>query len=177
MENQRIRISKAMLKAGLLKLLKEKPLSQITVYELCAVSQINRTTFYKYYGSQTDLLNEIEADFIQQLDGDLRAIIAKSQNAIDSVLKHLYEQRELFCLLVRSVPVQEFAMHLFSLPSISMIFQNMVEESKYSEVKAKYIRRFVFQGTLTVLCDWLSSDEPEPVAEIAEVLGLLRSKL
>ena len=58
MENQRIRLSKAMLKAGLLTLLKEKPLNQISIYELCAASQINRTTFYKYYGSQTDLLKE-----------------------------------------------------------------------------------------------------------------------
>jgi len=52
MENQRIRLSKAMLKNGLLKLLKEKSLNEITICELCAVSGINRTTFYKYYGSQ-----------------------------------------------------------------------------------------------------------------------------
>lgn len=177
MENQRIRISKAMLKSGLLKLLKEKPLSQITVYELCAVSQINRTTFYKYYGSQTDLLNEIEADFLTQLDEDLKPIIAQSPNALLPVLEHLYEQREIFCLLVRSIPVQEFATHLFAIPSIGMIFQNMADGSSYSETKAKYIRRFVFQGTFTVLYDWLNSDSPEPVAEIAEVLGLLRNKL
>ncbi len=177
MENQRIRISKTMLKTGLLKLLKKKPLSQITVYELCAVSQINRTTFYKYYGSQTDLLNEIEADFLRQLDEDLKNIIAQSPNALLSVLNQLYEQRELFCLLVRSIPVQEFAAHLFSIPSIGMIFQSMADESSYSETTAKYVRRFVFQGTFTVLYDWLSSENPEPVAEIAQVLGLLRSKL
>ena len=40
MENQRIRLSKAMLKTGLLTLLKEKPLNQISIYELCAASQI-----------------------------------------------------------------------------------------------------------------------------------------
>ena len=177
MENQRIRISKAMLKSGLLKLLKEKPLNQISVCELCAAAQINRTTFYKYYGCQTELLYEIEADFMKQLDDDLKCIIAQSLNTLLPVLNHLYEQREIFCLLVRSIPSQEFATHLFSLSSIGIIFQNMADESNYSETKAKYIRRFVFQGTFTVLYDWLNSENPEPVAEIADVLTFLRKKL
>lgn len=91
-------ISKTMLKTGLLKLLREKPLSQITVYELCKVSEINRTTFYKYYGSQEELLSEIESDFLRQLGEELKQAITQSDNALLLVLQHLYDQRELFCL-------------------------------------------------------------------------------
>ncbi|MCD8124609.1 MAG: TetR/AcrR family transcriptional regulator [Lachnospiraceae bacterium] len=177
MENQRIRISKTMLKTGLLKLLKEKPLSQITVYELCQVSEINRTTFYKYYGSQEELLNEIEGDFLRQLDEDLKQVITQGSNAMLLILQHLYEERELFCLLVRSVPAQEFSGHLFAIPSIEVIFRNMFNENNYSETEVKYIRQFVFQGTFSVLYDWLNSENPEPVEKIVDVLGLLRSKL
>ncbi len=177
MENQRIRISKTMLKTGLLKLLREKPLSQITVYELCQVSEINRTTFYKYYGSQEELLNEIEGDFLRQLDEDLKQVITQGSNAMLLILQHLYEERELFCLLVRSGPAQEFSGHLFSIPSIEMIFRNMFDENNYSETEVKYIRQFVFQGTFSVLYDWLNSENPEPVEKIVDVLGLLRSKL
>ncbi|MCD8353210.1 MAG: TetR/AcrR family transcriptional regulator [Clostridiales bacterium] len=177
MENQRVRISKTMLKTGLLKLLRKKPLSQITVYELCKVSEINRTTFYKYYGSQEELLNEIESDFLRQLDEELKQVITQSSNAMLLTLQHLYEQRDLFCLLVRSVPMQEFSSHLFALPSIGVIFQNMLDESNYSETEVKYIRQFVFQGTFSVLYDWLNSENPEPVEKISNVLGLLKSKL
>ncbi|MCD8051803.1 MAG: TetR/AcrR family transcriptional regulator [Clostridiales bacterium] len=177
MENQRVRISKTMLKTGLLKLLRKKPLSQITVYELCKVSEINRTTFYKYYGSQEELLNEIESDFLRQLDEELKQVITQSSNAMLLTLQHLYEQRDLFCLLVRSVPMQEFSSHLFALPSIGVIFQNMLDESNYSETEVKYIRQFVFQGTFSVLYDWLNSESPEPVEKISNVLGLLKSKL
>ena len=81
MENQRVRLSKAMLKSGLLTLLREKTLNHISVYELCAASQINRTTFYKYYGSPSDLLNEIERDFLAQLDEDIKSIAAQSKDA------------------------------------------------------------------------------------------------
>ncbi|MCD7802420.1 MAG: TetR/AcrR family transcriptional regulator [Clostridiales bacterium] len=177
MENQRVRISKTMLKTGLLKLLRKKPLSQITVYELCKVSEINRTTFYKYYGSQEELLSEIESDFLRQLDEELKQVITQSDNALPLVLQHLYDQRELFCLLVRPAPTQEFTAHLFAIPSIGIIFQNMLDESSYSETEVKYIRQFVFQGTFSVLYDWLNSENPEPVEKIADVLGLLKSKL
>ncbi|MCC8106661.1 MAG: TetR/AcrR family transcriptional regulator [Clostridiales bacterium] len=202
MENQRIRISKTMLKSGMTQLLKEKSLSQITVYELCKVSQINRTTFYKYYGSPEELLNEIETDFLTQLDDEIQPVRTQAEtpsqkghqqgnlslqnphaadetdaNSLLPVLHHLYEQRELFCLLVRSLPAQEFASHLFSIPSIRAIFQNMTEESSYSETEEKYIRQFIFQGTFAMLYDWLDSENPEPAERITEILERLKEKL
>ncbi len=177
MENQRIRLSKAMLKEGLLTLLKEKPLNQISVQEICQTAQINRTTFYKYYGSQTDLLREIETDFLTRLDEDMKDVIEKNPNALTLVLSHLYEQRETFCVLVGAIPTQEFATHLFDVPSVGRIFQHMVDASSYSKTEAIYVRRFVFQGTFAVLYSWLGSEDPEPVSEIADVLGLLRDKL
>lgn len=180
MENQRVRLSKAMLKQGLLKLLKKKSLSEITVYELCATAQINRTTFYKYYGSQAELLNEIESDFIHQLDTELASVAEQSalnQRAILPVLRHLYEQRDLFCTLVRSVPTQSFAAHLFFLPSLDILFHNIIDTENDPAIQAKYVRQFVFQGTFSVLYSWLSSETPEPAEEIADVLFVLREKL
>lgn len=180
MENQRVRLSKTMLKQGLMKLLKRKSLSEITVYELCETAQINRTTFYKYYGSQAELLDEIESDFINQLDTELVSVAEQSvsnQNAILPVLKHLYEQRDLFCTLVRSVPTQRFAAHLFAIPSIDMLFHNIIDTENDSVIQAKYVRQFVFQGTFSVLYNWLNSENPEPAEEIAAVLFVLREKL
>ena len=72
MENQRIRLTKKMLKSALIKLLESKPIEKISVYELCAEAQINRTTFYKYYGSQHDLMADIQADFLTELENSLR---------------------------------------------------------------------------------------------------------
>ncbi len=86
-------------------------------------------------------------------------------------------QRELFCLLVRTLPMQDFASHMFSIPSIHAIFQNMTEESSYSETEEKYIRQFIFLGTFAILYDWLDNENPEPTAKIAEILEKLKEKL
>jgi len=48
-ENQRVQLTKRLLKEALMKLLEEKPLEQINVSELCRVADINRATFYKHY--------------------------------------------------------------------------------------------------------------------------------
>ena len=46
MENQRIRLTKTLLKNALLVLLGKKPIERIAVSEICAKAQVNRTTFY-----------------------------------------------------------------------------------------------------------------------------------
>ena len=45
------------------KLLKEKPISRITVSEICQQCQINRSTFYKHYADPYDLLEKQKNPF------------------------------------------------------------------------------------------------------------------
>ncbi len=176
MENQRIRLSKAMLKSALLNLLSEKPLNQITVHEICRTAEINRTTFYKYYGSQFDLLEEIQKDFFTRLDENLKNIGSSNPDALLDVLKYLHTQRGTFCILVNAMPDRAFAEQLFSISAVGFLFKSRIDDH-YSAMQAKYIKLFVFQGAYAIIRDWLSSREPEPAAEIAQILHALRDKL
>ncbi len=56
-EDRRIAMTKRLLKAALIELLKEQDIYHISIRELCERADVNRTTFYKYYGSQFDLLS------------------------------------------------------------------------------------------------------------------------
>ena len=147
MENQRIRLSKTLLKNALVHLLQKKPLNKISVLEICETAQINRTTFYKYYGSQTDLLNEIESDFLAQLDESL-ALIPEQEGAVASVLANLYEQRTTFCTLVRAIPSHEFATHLFSLPGINGSLQKPRHRQQLHEITDAVYARVHLSGHL-----------------------------
>lgn len=60
-QNLRVTLSKRMLKEGLFRCLKRKPLEKITVSELCREAQVNRTTFYNHYTIPRDILIEIGA--------------------------------------------------------------------------------------------------------------------
>ncbi len=177
MENQRIRLSKTMLKSGLLELLAEKPIGKISVYELCKRAEINRTTFYKYYGSPYDLLSEIEDDFFAKLNEDLTDIVDKSPQGLLNVLNSLYEQRDLFCLLVDAVPTKDFAARLLDTPNIDMILQGMLSANHYTDEEAAYMKTFLYNGAFAILLEWLRSENPKPSEHIAVIFGKIVQKL
>ena len=66
-ENQRIVISKRMLRESLLRLLRTKELSEINITELCREAEINRATFYKYYNTPQDVLSDIAMELIKEM--------------------------------------------------------------------------------------------------------------
>jgi len=64
--NQRVLITKRMLKEGLMRLLNDKSLDKISITKLCRESGINRTTFYRHYEWPRDVLMEMQNDFIAE---------------------------------------------------------------------------------------------------------------
>ena len=91
-EDRRIAMTKRMLKDALIDMLREKDIYHISIRELCEKADVNRTTFYKYYGSQFDLLSDMENDlllFISKIlennDGDTVKIIAAACEYLDAL--------------------------------------------------------------------------------------------
>ncbi len=65
--DRRVRKTKAALRAGLIKLMQEKSIREITVRELVDEVDINRSTFYLHYTDIYDMLNKIEEELLEQL--------------------------------------------------------------------------------------------------------------
>lgn len=66
-ENRRVRYTKMMLRQSLLELLEQRPIEKITVADLCARADLNRTTFYNYYDSPRALLAQIEQELFEKI--------------------------------------------------------------------------------------------------------------
>ena len=49
-DNRRVHYTKAALRQSLISHLKKKPIDRITVKEICETADLNRGTFYAYYG-------------------------------------------------------------------------------------------------------------------------------
>lgn len=63
----RVRYTRMIIEKSFLELLKTKPMSKVTVTELCQAAQINRATFYKHYLDVPDLLEKIEEELFNQI--------------------------------------------------------------------------------------------------------------
>lgn len=86
--NQRVMLTKRLLKEGLLRLLQQKELGEINVSELCRESGINRATFYRHYNSPGDVLTEMGAELI----GEIKKT---PQELADFILKFALRNTEL----------------------------------------------------------------------------------
>ena len=60
--------TRAVIRNALVEIMSEKEISQITVSEICLLAKINRKTFYRHYRSVSDVLEEVENEFLKELD-------------------------------------------------------------------------------------------------------------
>ena len=67
----RVRYTRMRLREAFLACLAEKPVSKITVKELCDMAEINRATFYKHYADPFDLLDKLEGEALAWLESRL----------------------------------------------------------------------------------------------------------
>ncbi len=74
-ENQRVRLTKQLLKKSLIALMKEKAFYQITVSDVCTLSELNRSTFYRHYNNVHDILLELENDLIESTKACMRKLM------------------------------------------------------------------------------------------------------
>ena len=65
-DDQRIALTKRLLREGLLRLLSKTDLNKISVTQLCIESGINRATFYRHYEEPRDILNDIKYEIFQE---------------------------------------------------------------------------------------------------------------
>ena len=66
-ETRRVKMKKKLIKDSLMELLEEKTLSSISVTELCAHADVNRSTFYAYYDDLLSVLEELEDEMIKMI--------------------------------------------------------------------------------------------------------------
>ncbi len=72
--DRRILRTRSAVQSALLRLLAEKPLSEITVTELAQRADINRKTFYNYYSDVSMVLEEIENQIVEDFRAALKDI-------------------------------------------------------------------------------------------------------
>ena len=72
-EDRRVRRTKKLLTQALTQLLQQKQVNEITVKELTDLADMNRGTFYLYYKDIFDMIEKIEDELFENLNGIISA--------------------------------------------------------------------------------------------------------
>lgn len=90
MEDARVRYTKMTIKNSLIELLVEKPISKVSVTELCKQAGINRATFYSHYVDIFDLYKQVEDELIAKVAENLGPILSDECSNTEEVLESFF---------------------------------------------------------------------------------------
>lgn len=179
-ENQRIALTKRLLKESLLRLMSEKNIQKITVIELCNKAEINRSTFYNHYGCPADVLKEIEMDIITDLEQIWESeSFGKKQpmkKRFEGLCTYLQEHKKTGKLLFRdSNTNSEFATLLFQASHVQAIYEQIFSYEKNQDSK-KLMITFLTNGTYHMIRQWILEDIPKTPKEMGDLIYLVATQ-
>ncbi len=173
-EDRRVAMTKRLLKDALIEMLKEKDIYNISIRELCERADVNRSTFYKHYGSQFDLLADMENNMLDFIAKTIKSNEAEPEKIVIAVCKYIEENIEFARLIINNNVDPAFAQKLFAMESVKTNTLKRFSGSS-NDAELEYIYSFLTYGAFRVMCVWLNKEdreEPEVLARLVSQLML-----
>ncbi len=173
-QSRKTRYTKKVLRDSLIELMKEKPVSKITIKELCENADINRTTFYSHYSDQYDLLQHIEEETLLWCKETIRNISEKTDKIemiknLESVFKYISENSNHIQVLMSEQGDINFQKKL-----ITLIYEQfgMLPESYRGNdlVTREFYFVFAIYGSIGLIQHWLKNGLNKSTKEMAEII-------
>ncbi len=163
-------MTKRMLKAALIEMLKEKDIYHISIRELCERADVNRTTFYKYYGSQFDLLTDMENDLLFLLASLVKDPEADTIKAIETACTYLEDHLEFARLIFNNNVDPAFPQKVFSMEGVKEAVIKKCND-RHKDTELEYMYNYMTYGAYRVVYVWLNKEKRESPREIAGILA------
>ena len=165
----RVRYTRMRIRDAFLSCLAEKPVSKITVKEICDLAEINRATFYKHYADSFDLLEKLEDEALAWLEKAISED-APRQDVLRMVLDRLSGTDNPYGAVASANGDPGFAARISALfyrefrPQLAQSLPGRTEEER----TAAYF--FVVGGCSHLLAKWMQEGRKTPPEVVAEKL-------
>ena len=172
--DRRVKYTKLMLKESLMGLLEKKPISKITIKEICENADINRCTFYSYYKDQYDLLEQIEDELICEINTMLSNYNYK-QDATEAVqmMEQIFQyiaENSGFCRILLS---EQGDVHFQKRVMVIAQRQHVIEWTTQRDMDAEtaeYLYLFAVNGSIGMVQNWLKNGMNLSNRKMAEMI-------
>ena len=177
--DKRVVRTKKAIRSALFRIMETKDISDITISELTAEANVNRRTFYTHYRNITDILTEVETDFVAAL-----------RKLADNFDPHDYEEStyKLFLEFDNLINCEfNFYFHLIHVDMRGVLMSRLKSIIKHSaESMVEYISRkrgadatilssFISGGFFNVYIDYANSGGAISVEHAARIASKMVS--
>ena len=180
-ENRKTRYTKMVLRDSLMELMKTKPISAIYIKEICALADISRATFYKYYTDQYDLLRKTEEEtfiFIEKIfskyamnKNDKHA----TQRLMEEILQYIADNNKLIYVLFTENGDIHFQKNLFSSMYKINCLKSITDKIP-DEATKQYYFLYIVTGTVGLICHWINNGMDKSIDELARMIIKITSQ-
>ncbi|WP_307188674.1 MULTISPECIES: TetR/AcrR family transcriptional regulator [Bacillaceae] len=171
--DRRKQFTRMVLKEALMKLLKEKPISSVTVKELCEMANINRSTFYSHYIDAHDLLDKIGKELFDDMYATLNQYNFKKQDEVlqmsTKILEYVAERSEQCQILLSDNGDTSFKKRVIGIIQ-EFIMKKWMEEHQLGDDLSEYIPLLVVSGGVDTIESWLVNGKKESPQEMARLI-------
>lgn len=175
--DRRVRKTKKAIRNALASLMTEKELSEITVREVAELADVNRKTFYNYYGNVFAVIDEIENEFV----GSFRLALGQMDFRRD--MKNAHSIFEKLTEIINQDP--ELYGHLLSAKEKSMLLSKtgvllkemtrtaMIEQLSVDVQTVDIVLDYSLAGMLAVFQSWANSEQRQSLEEVSRIISIL----
>lgn len=171
-DDQRIALTKRLLREGLLRLLSKTDLNKISVTQLCIESGINRATFYRHYEEPRDILNDIKFEIFQEVAAFAEKAASKGDTRkwLELACRYFYEHSDILKILFRYRTDDDFV--LFLNERFNEQYPNLINKGYFTDVDDDTMRLGTFYyagGIYYILRQWIT----EPINKTPQEVAVL----
>lgn len=177
--DRRIRKSKRAIRQALIKLLSQKNLNEITITEIAESADINRRTFYNYYDTPDQVIEEIENDIVCSfdeilLDIDLKENLKHPMKIFETLTNIIQEDFEFYSDLMQAQKVA--GTNLIRKISETLKYQlkaNLPVETFKDKFTMELSINYVTAGMLEVYKEWLLNPKKISFEKLSKELSTI----
>lgn len=162
--------TRSIIRSALVDIMAQKPISRITISEICALARINRKTFYRHYRAVGDVLEEIENEYLEEFSKNLQS---RSLLDIGAVMRAVSEtvklHRDFFGCVMKcnSGIFMNGRMKLALRRTLIAALKNNGAKISGSEISA--VSEFVVSGMLSLYAQWFLNGCREDIDALSEI--------
>jgi len=167
--DRRARYTRMVLKQSLLELMKERPISKISVKELCEKADVNRTTFYAHYNDIEELLKQIEEELFEIIKQSLEHGLGEESVSamLMDILTGIKDNGELCKVLFSQYGDQSCLADILKFAHDKTIktWKHLSPDISNSDMEKLYL--FFSSGSVAMIREWVLNGMVESTASIA----------
>lgn len=165
--DRRIRKTQTHIKNAFVELLKNNHLNKITVTDICALADINRSTFYEHYLDVYDLYDKMEVEISHNiLDCLLKLNTQTVQEALECMLDEVDRQSDVYIIFMRN-----------SIESLKHTDKKILQQHGFlKKIESDYDAEYILSGVLAIITKWIENGKKETTAEMASIIYRLTAK-